>query len=93
LHWHGCKDTNEDFTHIAVRKRTQLDNIWFWIQDMKLQSKYYSEFKVYDWTKSAFWNVYASCSFDYDIIFSNSQKSICIPIIENTLSGTDKDTL
>jgi 4-carboxymuconolactone decarboxylase len=29
LHWHGCKDRNEDFTHIAVRKRTQLDNIWF----------------------------------------------------------------
>ena len=29
LHWHGCKDRNEDFTHIAVRKRTHLDNIWF----------------------------------------------------------------
>jgi mannose-6-phosphate isomerase-like protein (cupin superfamily) len=29
LHWHGCKDTNEDFSHIAIRKRTDLDNIWF----------------------------------------------------------------
>lgn len=29
LHWHGCRNKNEDFTHIAIRKRTQLDNIWF----------------------------------------------------------------
>lgn len=29
LHWHGCRYKNEDFTHIAIRKRTQLDNIWF----------------------------------------------------------------
>jgi quercetin dioxygenase-like cupin family protein len=29
LHWHGCSNKNEDFTHIAIRKRTQLDNIWF----------------------------------------------------------------
>ena len=29
LHWHGCEDRNEDFTHIAIRKRTQLENIWF----------------------------------------------------------------
>lgn len=29
LHWHGCRNKNEDFTHIAFRKRTQLDNIWF----------------------------------------------------------------
>ena len=29
LHWHGSEDRNEDFTHIAIRKRTQLDNIWF----------------------------------------------------------------
>jgi quercetin dioxygenase-like cupin family protein len=29
LHWHGCRNKDEDFTHIAIRKRTQLDNIWF----------------------------------------------------------------
>jgi quercetin dioxygenase-like cupin family protein len=29
LHWHGCIDNNEDFTHIAIRKRTKLENIWF----------------------------------------------------------------
>lgn len=29
LHWHGCRNKNEYFTHIAFRKRTQLDNIWF----------------------------------------------------------------
>ena len=29
LHWHGCRNKNEDFTHIAFRKRTKLDNIWF----------------------------------------------------------------
>lgn len=29
LHWHGCIDKNEDFTHIAIRKRTELENIWF----------------------------------------------------------------
>ena len=29
LHWHGCIDNKEDFTHIAIRKRTELDNIWF----------------------------------------------------------------
>ncbi|HEY7228151.1 MAG TPA: cupin domain-containing protein [Nitrososphaeraceae archaeon] len=29
LHWHGCVDSNEDFSHIAIRKRTDLENIWF----------------------------------------------------------------
>ena len=29
LHWHGCIDNNEDFAHIAIRKRTELENIWF----------------------------------------------------------------
>ena len=29
LHWHGCLDNKEDFTHMAIRKRTELDNIWF----------------------------------------------------------------
>ena len=29
LHWHGCKDDREDFTHIAIRKRTEIENIWF----------------------------------------------------------------
>jgi len=29
LHWHGCIDNNEDFTHIAIRMRTELENIWF----------------------------------------------------------------
>jgi len=29
LHWHGCIDNREDFTHIAIRKRTEIENIWF----------------------------------------------------------------
>ncbi len=29
LHWHGSIDKKEDFTHIAIRKRTETENIWF----------------------------------------------------------------
>ena len=29
LHWHGCIDDKVDFSHIAIRKRTELENIWF----------------------------------------------------------------
>ncbi len=29
LHWHGSVDNKQDFTHIAIRKRTEIENIWF----------------------------------------------------------------
>jgi len=29
LHWHGSIDKKEDFAHIAIRKRTETENIWF----------------------------------------------------------------
>jgi quercetin dioxygenase-like cupin family protein len=29
LHWHGSADNKQDFTHIAIRKRTEIENIWF----------------------------------------------------------------
>lgn len=29
LHWHGSRDSKEDFSHIAIRKRTVTENIWF----------------------------------------------------------------
>ena len=28
LHWHGSAEKNKDFSHIAIRKKTDLPNIW-----------------------------------------------------------------